>query len=134
MLRSLCKALKAEEQVTADIRDRATQAKVTKPGPRVGTYPPRIRRGNFPLAKGYFRGGDGLPSQGLLQQPGMVNGEVNSQRAHPGPSDPGSQHMEQGRAGPCSHLASSRSELIKLDKVIYHRRALEYENVMAQRK
>ena len=40
VLRSLCKALKAEEQVIAGIRDRATQAKMIKPGQGWALIPP----------------------------------------------------------------------------------------------
>ena len=38
--------------------------------------PPRLRSVHFSPAKGYVRGGNGLPSQELPEQPGMMNGEA----------------------------------------------------------
>lgn len=65
MLRSFWKALKPEEQLTEDTRDRRVQVKVIKPVSGVGNYTRRLRGAHLPPAKGYARGGPGLPSQEL---------------------------------------------------------------------
>lgn len=72
MLMSFWKALKLEH-FTEDIHSKTKPVTTIKPAPGVGNYSPRLRREHFPPAQGYAKGGDGLPSQELPQQPGMVD-------------------------------------------------------------
>lgn len=89
---------------------------MVKPVPGVGNYPPRLGRAHFPPAKGYARGGDGvpsLPSQECPQKPGVVNQEATNHCAHPGSLLPREAAGTQGKEGPHSPSALSQSERIK---------------------
>lgn len=57
--------VKPDEQFTEAIHGKTTQLTTIKPVPWVGNYHFRLRRVHSPPAKGYTRGGIGLPSQEL---------------------------------------------------------------------
>lgn len=78
------KAFKPEEQSTGETHNRIIQVKMIKPVPGVGNYTPRVGEILFPPTKGYAMGRDGLPSQELPQEPGVVNGEATNHCANPG--------------------------------------------------
>ena len=73
----VCAVLKNPKgQQTEDICERTVQVKRIQTVLGVDHYPPRLRRGHLPPAKGYTRGEISLPNQELPQQLGMVGGEA----------------------------------------------------------
>jgi hypothetical protein len=91
----VCAVLKNPKgQQTEDICERTVQVKRIQTVLGVDHYPPRLRRGHLPPAKGYTRGEISLPNQELPQPPGMVDGvsAVTATSTEPtqGSSDPGS--------------------------------------------
>lgn len=83
----------------------------------MGTHPPRLRRVQLPPAKGYARVEMVFPVRNSpnnqVQLDGAVTDTATFTLPTPGSSDPGSQGVHLGRAGPPSLLALSRSEQIK---------------------
>lgn len=71
----VCAVLKNPKgQQTEDICERTVQVKRIQTVLGVDHYPPRLRRGHLPPAKGYTRGRESFPSEEFPQQPGMVDG------------------------------------------------------------
>lgn len=108
-------ALKPGERFTEDIHDETMQVKMIKPVPGVGNCPllTRLKRVNFPPAKGYATCGGGLLCQKLSQQPGMVNREAIGTILTQSHSDPGSQWVQLRKAGSHSQSALSWPQQIK---------------------
>lgn len=65
-LNSFWEALKPEQQFPENNHNRAIHMKMIKPVPRLGDYPPRLRRVHFPPGKGYSKAEVGFPARNAL--------------------------------------------------------------------